>query len=82
MAVMYARVLEVSCGTLLVRERCTDQEMLVRTGRACRFAEGDCVLIVYNGAMTRSIPPQITANRIRRVSGRCCRCRCGGRTCC
>ena len=61
---MIARVLCVECCRLLVCDCCTHQEVLVHTDRACCFSCGDCVCIRYSGAMTMSIPPQITATCI------------------
>lgn len=58
---MIARVTCVACGHLLVCDCSTRQEVLVRTNRARCFSCGDCVCIRFNGAMTMSIPPQITA---------------------
>ena len=55
-----AKILRVCCCDLLVCDVCTCQEIL-----------GECVCIEYSGAMTMSIPPQITAADIRRVCG-CC----------
>lgn len=67
---MYATVLEVRTQNLLVCDHSTDQEVLVHTANACRFSKGNCVCIYFNGIMTMSIPPQITASSIRRVG--CC----------
>lgn len=66
-----AKILRVCCCDLLVCDVCTCQEILVHTPRACCFSVGECVCIEYSGAMTMSIPPQITATDIRRVCG-CC----------
>lgn len=71
---MIATVREVQASSLLVRDRSTSQDVLVRTNNARRFSVGDRVGILFNGVMTRSIPPQITAIRIRRIFGSgCCR---------
>lgn len=64
---MRATVLRVFGETLLVRDRSTSQQVLVHTRRARHFRFGESVLIVYNGVMTMSIPPQITAVRIVRL---------------
>lgn len=69
MTTMIATVLEVQQGTLLVRDRRTSQKVLVHTALARRFRSGDIVHILYSGAMTMSIPPQITAIRIFRIGG-------------
>ncbi len=59
------------CGEILLVERerfllleDTEGEIYVNTPRAREFAPGDMVCVVYNGAMTRSIPPQISAIEI------------------
>lgn len=70
MAVMFAIVQEVRLDSLLVRDRRTRQDVLVRTPTARQFRPGDLVRILYSGAMTRSIPPQITAFRICRIGRR------------
>jgi len=67
---MCATVRQVCPCNLLVCDHTTDQEVLVHTAEACRFSCGDCVCIHFSGAMTMSIPPQITATCIRRVN--CC----------
>lgn len=63
---MIARVLRVECCALLVCDCETRQEVLVHTDRARCFSCGECVCIRYSGAMTASIPPQITAECIAR----------------
>lgn len=60
-----ARVLRVCRCELLVCDQCGCQEVLVHTNDACRFQAGQCVSITYSGAMTMSIPPQITASCVR-----------------
>lgn len=67
--VMLAIVLNVGVGNLLVRDLSNNQEVRVNTRDARRFAPGDRVAILYNGAMTASIPPQISAISIQRLSG-------------
>ena len=62
--IMFATVLSVRRNHLLVIDRNTRQEVRVNTPFAMRFRRGDFVRILYNGVMTRSIPPQITAIRI------------------
>lgn len=67
---MKACVLRVcGCG-LLVCDLCTSQQVMVHTPEACRFRPGEKVCIAYSGAMTRSIPPQISASGIERLD--CC----------
>ncbi len=65
---MQAVILTVSCDSLLVFDRRTRQRVHVSFPGACRFSAGDLVCIRYNGVMTRSIPPQITADSIRRLT--------------
>lgn len=70
---MNARVLRSCCGELLVCDLCGSQEVLVHTGSACCFQPGQCVSVTYNGVMTRSVPPQITADCVKPLnSGGCC----------
>ena len=69
-AVLCGTVVCVSSGNLLVCDRCTGQNVLVHTDRACCYCCGDEVRIEYSGAMTMSIPPQISAQRISRLG--CC----------
>ena len=71
---MIATVRQVRPNSLLVRDRATSQDVVVNTRDARGFCPGDVVRIVYNGVMTQSIPPQISAARIFRIlSPRCCR---------
>lgn len=70
MTTMNACVVRVCCCDLLVCDLCTSQEVLVHTSDACRFRVGEQVCIEYNGVMTASIPPQISADSIRRLT--CC----------
>ncbi len=67
---MNARVLEVGSDFLLVCDCSMGQKVLVQTPQAQCFCVGERICIEYNGAMTRSIPPQITAICIWR--GSCC----------
>ena len=62
-----ATVLQVEPRGLLVRDQSNGQEIFVNTNNAGRFRPGDVVRITYNGQMTRSIPPQITAQSITRI---------------
>ena len=64
--VFQAEVLEVRNCQLLVCDCRTGQTVLVHTQRACCFSRGDCVEIEHSGAMTMSLPPQISALRISR----------------
>lgn len=65
--ILQAIVVKVRPGNLLVFDESMSQTVLVHTPRACRFRVGNCVSILYNGIMTRSIPPQITAIKITRI---------------
>ena len=63
---MIARVICAERCRLLVCDCSSHQRVLVRSDDACCFSRGDCVCIHYSGAMTMSIPPQITADCIHR----------------
>ena len=58
--IKFATVLEVNPDSLFVRDN-SGQEILVDAQNAQQFAPGDYVRIIYNGAMTLSLPPQISA---------------------
>ena len=62
-----AVVLEVRNCQLLVCDCRTGQTVLVHTQRACCFSRGDCVKIEHSGAMTMSLPSQVSALCISRV---------------
>ncbi len=64
---MCATVLEVNNNSLLVRDNSTSQEVVVNKSCVCNFRVNDVVGIVYNGIMTMSIPPQISASKIFRM---------------
>ena len=72
---MLATILEVWSNRLLVRDHANSQNVIVNTNVNLRcFFPGDTVTILYNGVMTKSIPPQIFGLRIFRLSqGRNCR---------
>jgi len=63
--VMTASVTHVQRGNLLVHDLNTNQEVLVHFRDSDRFLAGDTVKITFDGKMTRSIPPQITADSIQ-----------------
>ena len=67
---MKARILRVCPCELLVCDLCNAQEVLVHTDNACCFRVGQCVCITYSGAMTMSIPPQISAECVKLIP--CC----------
>ncbi len=64
---MCATVLCAEHCHLCVCDHCTNQEVLVHAHNACCFCPGDHVCIEYSGAMTMSIPPQITATCITKI---------------
>lgn len=66
---MQATVRKVERNTLHVYDHTMSQITVVHTPDACRFRVGDLVCIEYSGAMTMSIPPQITATRISALPG-------------
>lgn len=65
---MRATVLKIKNCSLLVRDHSTSQEVVVHIAATCQFRVGDQVCIQYSGAMTMSIPPQISATCITRIS--------------
>jgi len=65
--IMIATVIRTGSGNMLVRDSENDQEVLVFTSDFRSFSPGDRVRITYSGAMTRSIPPQITAISIEKI---------------
>lgn len=69
---MTATVCEVTRSSLLVCDCGTCQDVLVHYNNARCFNSGDKICIQFNGIMTASIPPQITATCIERISS-CCR---------
>lgn len=71
---MFATVQEVNTDSLLVCDKATNQEVLVFTKCACCFEVNDKIMIIYNGIMTRSLPPQINAIKISKLpfSNKCC----------
>lgn len=64
---IHATVLRAERCRLCVCDHSTQQEIIVHSPCACRFRHGDCVCIRYSGAMTMSIPPQISAACIEKV---------------
>lgn len=65
---MNATVISIDPRGLLVRDSATGQEVFVNFNNPNAFSPGDLIRISYNGMMTRSIPPQISATSIRRVT--------------
>lgn len=68
--IMIATVREVRDDSLLVRDRANGQDVVVHTNCTECFCVGDIVSILFNGIMTNSLPPQITATNIRRIFSR------------
>lgn len=66
--IMIATVLRLGSGNMLVRDSSTGNEVLVHFSGASAFRPGDVVQITFNGIMTQSIPPQITATSVARVN--------------
>ena len=64
---MKATVLQVQNNALLVCDQSNGQEVLVHTSQARCFCPGDRICIQYNGVMTLSIPPQISAESICKI---------------
>lgn len=62
---MNATVLRVNTGNLLVRDLKNHQEVLVHYRNTRGFSPGNHIRIEFNGQMTPSIPPQITAISIQ-----------------
>ena len=67
---MLAAVCRVCPCMLCVCDLENGREVLVHYDRACCFHVGDRVCIHYNGAMTQSIPPLISASCVECAS--CC----------
>ena len=65
--ILTAVVERVWPNRLLVIDRSNFQNVIVNTNQTRCFMVGDIVSILYNGEMTRSIPPQIFAIRIWRL---------------
>lgn len=70
--IMLATVISARSDHLLVIDLSNRQQVRVNTREAPRFRTGDLIRIRYNGAMTMSIPPQISALHIARLSSPCC----------
>lgn len=62
---MIATVIQVNPRSLLVRDEETGEEVMVFFRNAGSFSVGDRINITFNGQMTLSIPPQITATSIQ-----------------
>ena len=69
--IMLATVFSVRSDHLLVIDLSNRQQVRVNTREAPRFCVGDLIRIRYSGAMTMSIPPQISAQRVTRLTSVC-----------
>lgn len=65
---MTATVISIDPRGLLVRDSATGQEVFVNFGNPSAFSPGDVIRISFSGMMTQSIPPQISAASITRVT--------------
>lgn len=59
------QVLDTRCGALLCCDCENGQQVQVNTDDACSYSVGDRLCVYYDGTMTKSLPPQITATSIR-----------------
>lgn len=65
MVTMIATVVRAWGTQVLVNDNANGQEVLVNTNNSTsNLSAGDQVRIVYNGVMTASLPPQISAQSI------------------
>lgn len=64
---MNAVILEIYDKRLLVRDEHTNQEYIVNLRRNRKLNVGDKVVIHYGEAMTLSLPPHISAVRIKKI---------------
>lgn len=65
MVTMIATVVRAWGSQVLVNDSANGQEVLVNTGYSTsNLTAGDQVRIVYDGVMTASLPPQISAQSI------------------
>ena len=65
MVTMIATVVQAWGSQVLVTDNSNSQEVLVNTNNSTtNLAAGDQVRIVYDGIMTASLPPQISAQSI------------------
>ena len=66
--IMIATVVRQTPQGILVTDISNGDQVQVNLSGPARFAPGDRVRITYNGVMTRSIPPQITAESIQNIN--------------
>ena len=67
---MTAIILDITATGMLVRDESNGQEVMVFYRNPRRFNVGNRVRITYNGIMTMSVPPQITAGNIQILQAR------------
>lgn len=68
MTTMLATVLEKQDAELWVKDLATSQEMSVKGENLSLFALNDVIEVTFDGALTKSIPPQLYASEIRLIS--------------
>lgn len=66
---LLAMVISVQRESLLVLDLASQQRIRVIAPSPCCFRRGSLVRIQYDGVMTKSIPPQISAQSITLVQG-------------
>jgi len=65
---MDVEVLALQDGSLLARDRGTGLEVVIHSGRAQEFQPGHRLRVRTNGAMMLSLPPQVNAEEIVKIS--------------
>jgi ribosomal protein L21E len=65
---MIATVIKANSESLLVVDTATGNEVRVNFRNARKFSPGNTVKIIFNGIMTKSMPPQISADSIQLIS--------------
>lgn len=63
---MTGTITEITSCYILINEE-MHGEVRINTKCGCRFNVGDTIEVTHNGAMTMSIPPQISAIKICKV---------------
>lgn len=59
-------ILLIGDGFFILQDAGSGQEIQVNTVCPCRFCPGDRVRVCFDGVMTRSLPPQISAGSVRK----------------
>ncbi|MDR1701803.1 MAG: YobA family protein, partial [Sporomusaceae bacterium] len=65
---MIATVIKTNPESMLVIDAATGNEVRVNFRDARKFHPGNTIRIIYNGIMTKSFPPQISADSIKLIS--------------